>query len=115
MRAQGRTCDMADISDKLAEEVKNFLLPHSRDKKSVSLTTLANSLGISISTAWRAVWKKLDWYPRNVVPLPEAHKAARVVFSNWLLNQPDWFEEKVIWSDDKWFVLKQKPNQQNEH
>ena len=49
-----------------------------------------------------------------MVPLPEAHKAARVVFSNWLLNQPDWFEEKVIWSDEKWFVLKQKPNKQNQ-
>jgi hypothetical protein len=63
------------------------------------------------------VRKKLGWYPykpKTVVPLTDAHKAGRVAFCNWFLEKPAGFEQKVIWSDEKWFVLKQKPNKQNE-
>ena len=26
-------------------------------------------------------------------------------FCNWMLSQPDGFEQKVVWSDEKWFCL----------
>ena len=66
-------------------------------------------MNISVSTAWRIVRNKLKWYPykpRTVVPLTEQNKAGRVVFCDWQLKQPQEFEQKLIWSDIKWFVLK---------
>ena len=48
------------------------------------------------------------------VPLTAAHKTGRREFSEWLLQRPDGFEEKVIWTDEKWFVLNSAPNKQNE-
>ena len=49
-----------------------------------------------------------------MIPLTEQHKADRVLFCDWLLSQEEDFKQKVIWSDEKWFVLRQKPNKQNE-
>ena len=46
--------------------------------------------------------------------MTEQHKADMVLFCNWLLSQKEDFEQKVIWSDEKWFVLRQKPNKPNE-
>ena len=114
---KSKTGGRPDITDEMVEDVKDFLLPYTTSKKSVSLNTLAISLGISYTTAWRIVRKRLGWYPykpRNVVPLTERHKVDRVVLCDWLLEQAEGFEQKVMWSDEKWFVLKQKPNKQNE-
>ena len=92
VRAQSKTGGTAELSDALVEEVENFLLPYTTEKKNVSLRTLAMSLNISYSTAWRVVRKKLGWYPykpRNVIPLTEQHKADRVLFCDWLLSQEE--------------------------
>ena len=66
------------------------------------------------------------------------HFAQRKVFCEWLLQQPQEFEQKVtslyqlllskpafispistlitqvLWSDEKWWVVKMKPNKQND-
>ena len=63
------------------------------------------------------VRQKLGWFPykpRNTIPLTPAHKQGRVNFCNWLLSKPEAFCDQVIWSDEKWFVLRQPPNRQNE-
>jgi transposase len=96
---KSKTGGRPDITDEMVEDVKDFLLPYTTSRKSVSLNTLANSLGISYTTAWRIVRKRLGWYPykpRNVVPLTERHKADRVVFCDWLLEQAEGFEQKVM-------------------
>ena len=48
------------------------------------------------------------------MPLSLAHKTARKTFCEWLLEQPEGFERNVIWSDEKWFMLRQSPNKLNE-
>ena len=97
------------LTEELVQRVKDFLLPYTQNEQAVSLTTMATSLNISVTTAWRVVRKKLGWYPfkpRKVIPLTQAHKASRVTFCDWLLQHPEGFEDKVMWSDEKWFMLK---------
>ena len=96
-----------DISKGLVEEVKSFLLPYTSEKKTVSLRTMAMFLNISYTTVKRVIRQKLGWYPykpRNVIPLTEKHKADRVLFCDWLLWHEEDFEQKVIWSDEKYNI-----------
>ena len=102
--------------EELAEKIRDFLKPFRHNKKYVSLRTIANEFNISIPTAWRVLRKKLGWYPYKpqiVVPLSDKHRFDRVT-CQWLLKKPGNFEENVIWTDEKWFHLKQSPNKQNE-
>ena len=72
---------------------------------------------ISVSHLGESLGNALNWYPYKphaVVPLSLAHKTARKTFCEWLLEQPEGFERNVIWSDEKWFMLRQSPNKQNE-
>ena len=105
------------VSEEAIARVKDFLKPYLRRKESVSLLTISNSLDIPLATVWVVVRKKLGWFPykpRKTIPLTEAHKQDRVNFCNWLLTKPEAFCDKVIWSDEKWFVLRQALNRQNE-
>ena len=105
------------ITDQLVERVKNMVEESVSQSKQISLAEISQGNNISISTAWRILRKRLNWYPYKphaVVPLSLAHKAARKTFCKCLLEQPEGFEENVIWSDEKWFMLKQSPNKQNE-
>ena len=45
--------------------------------------------------------------------LTEAHKAQRLVFSQWLIEQPDETIFQIMFDDEKWFQLNQHPNRQN--
>ena len=45
--------------------------------------------------------------------LLESHKAGRVEFCQWLLQQDPNFVQWVIFGDEKWFTLTQHPNRQN--
>ena len=51
------------LTEELVQRVKDFLLPYTQNEQAVSLTTMATSLNISVTTAWRVVRKKLGWYP----------------------------------------------------
>ena len=105
------------ISAELVGKVRDFLKPYQDKKIQISTSEIAKALQLSKTTVWRILRKKLGWFPyksRTVVPLSDAHKADRAAFCQWLLQQPPEFEERVIWSDEKWFVLRQKPNKQNE-
>ena len=110
-RTPGRT----PLSEEVVTSVRDFMEPYLRRKETVSLSTISNSLGLSLTTVWRVVRQKLGWFPykpRNTIPLTPAHKQGRVNFCNWLLSKPEAFCD--IWSDEKWFVLRQPPNRQNE-
>ena len=83
----------------------------------MSLATIASELNLHPSKVWQVVRKVLHWYlykPNKTVPLTDAHKEGRVRFCDWLLSQPVGFCDKVVWSDKKWFILRQHPNRQNE-
>ena len=42
------------------------------------------------------------------------NKEDRLTLSHWLIAQPEGFEQKVIWSDEKWFCLHPLPNSQTD-
>ena len=53
------------------------------------------------------IMKKLQWHPfkiTHVQKLEPEHHVMRRDFCEWLLSQPADFEQKVIWSDEKWWL-----------
>ena len=52
--------------------------------------------------------------PSTVQPLNESHVEQRKKFCTWILEQPAGFVQNVIWTDEKFFVLNQKPNRKND-
>ena len=44
----------------------------------------------------------------------EEYKAQRRSFCKWLGEQPSDFFERSVWTDEKFFVLHQKPNRKND-
>ena len=90
------------INEEMVETVREFFQPFREIKEAVSLSTMATSFGITVNMAWRIVRKKLGWYPfkpKNVVPLKAEHKAGRVIFYDWLFQQPEDSADKVLWSE----------------
>ena len=49
-----------------------------------------------------------------VQPLTEAHKDQRRIFCEWLLTKEEEFVQRVIWTDEKFFILRQKPHRKND-
>ena len=69
-----------------------------------SFRKISSEMHLGIATVWRILRKDLKMYPykpKNVQPLTEAHKAGRLEFSRWLLDQPEEFADNVLWSDEK--------------
>ena len=61
--------------------------------------------------------KNLKWKPfkyMSVQKLEQTHIDQRKVFCEWLLQQPDDFADRVLWSDEKWWMLQQPNNKQND-
>ena len=115
-KPQGRKADSHKRND-LAEKVKRMVKPYQEAKQSVSVFKIAEALNSSKTTVWRIMRKSLGWkpYKPNVtVPLTNAHMAGRRHFSKWLLEQPEDFPDRVIWTDEKLFFLHSAPNKQNE-
>ena len=86
-------------------------------KEQVSLRDVSSFVGISMSVAWKIMRKHLaykPYKPKSVAPLTAKHISDRIRFCTWLLEQPVDFANRCLWSDEKWFHLKQHPNKQNE-
>ena len=87
------------------------------DKQQFSVRNIAPQLTVSPTTVWRILrydTKAKFYRPSTVQPLTEDHKEQRRIFCNWLLQQPDDFVQQVIWTDEKIFVLNQRPNRKND-
>ena len=72
---------------------------------------------ISQPTIWRILKWTIKWKPfkfLTVQGLEQSHIDQRKQFCEWLLQQSQEFPQKVLWSDEKWWVLHQKPNKQND-
>ena len=112
-KPQGRTATPGD----LIQRVRQLVKPFQDNQQSISVPLIAKQVNASTATVWRIMRKKLGWKPYKPhvsVPLTTAHKTGRREFSEWLLQKPAGFEEKVIWTDEKWLVLNTAPNKQNE-
>ena len=59
----------------------------------------------------------MKWKPFKyslVQKLLPSHHRQRKNFCRWLLDKPENFADKVLWSDEKWWVLHHRPNRQND-
>ena len=91
------------------EKVKQFFAQNQNS----SIRQGAREVDLSASTTWRILRKYLKnrfYHYAFVQPLSEAHKQQRKELCHWLLQQPEDFVQRVIWTDEKIFCLKQKPN-----
>ena len=89
------------------------------EKSRSSIRKSAPQLDISPTTYWRIVKKTLRmrfYLDTAVQPLTDVHKEQRITFCQWLLDQPnpENFVHKVIWTDEKYCCLKQKPHRKND-
>ena len=99
------------ISDADVQRVKSFF---QRNKKA-HIRQAVQELDLSFGTIWRILRKVLKWKayrPHLTQVLSPANMESRVAAcSFWLSFEEEWFE-RVIWSDEKWFVLQNCPNKQ---
>ena len=99
------------ISDADVQRVKSFF---QRNKKA-HIRQAVQEMNLSFGTIWRILRKVLKWKayrPHLVQVLSPANMESRVAAcSFWLSFEEEWFE-RVLWSDEKWFVLQNSPNKQ---
>ena len=96
-------CD--PTSQKDASAVENFFLA-SRE---------LNMAKFKIWTILRKIlkWKAYKLHASHI--LSHAHMNMRLECANWFLTKDkDFFSKKVVWGDEKYFVLKCSPNSQND-
>ena len=78
-----------------------------------SIRTAADDLNLTFSTIWVIMRKQLKWRayrPIKVKRLTNQNKLDRLAFAQWLLSQPEEFEQKVCFSDEMWFMVHPMPN-----
>ena len=81
------------------------------------ISDAVTELQLSHTSIWRCLRLQLKWKPYKplrVNMLSEQNKRDRVEFCQWFLAQGEDFAERVLWSDEKWFVLHPAPNTQND-
>ena len=69
------------------------------------------------STIHRILKFNLKWKPfkfTQVQVLEPQHYEMREEFCHWILAQSEDFPDNVLWSDEKWWVLQQRPHRQND-
>ena len=74
-------------------------------------------LDLTYSAVWRILRNTLNFFPYKInltTELTEQHKQTRVQYSNWLLLKSETFPDRVIWTDEKVYLLHTCPNRQNE-
>ena len=76
-----------------------------------------DDLGLTFGTVWRILRKHLGWKaykPIRVNRLTEQNKQDRMTAARWFLAKGDDFLQRVLFSDEKWFVLHPAPNSQTD-
>ena len=77
----------------------------------------AFDLDIGVTSIWRILRLQLKWKPYRPIrvnKLTEQNMADRRDFSEWFLSQDEDFAQRVIWTDEKFFVMHQSPNMKND-
>ena len=107
---QVRGTDRSD-PDKI-ETISNFFI----ENPMASIFEASKELKIPESTIQWYLKKKIKMTPYKLSlgqALKESHKAGRLEFCQWLMQQDPDFVQWVIFGDEKWFTLTQHPNRQN--
>ena len=82
-----------------------------------SIRQATRELNLAFGTIWNILRKDLHWKPyrfKRVQKLSPKNKESRVTFCNWVLAKEEGWERRIIFSDEKFFVLHQAPNRQND-
>ena len=94
------------------QKVEQFFTEHPK----AHIRLAAKKLGMSFGKVWRILRSALKWKPYRphlCQVLSPANKQSRLAACQfWLTHDESWFE-RVLWSDEKWFVLQQAPNRKN--
>ena len=95
------------------ENVKQYFIAN-KDK---SIRDASAELNLSFGSVRDILRNKLRWKfyrPRKVQVLSEENKQSRLSACNfWLTFPEEWFD-KIIWTDEKWFLLEQAPHSKND-
>ena len=72
---------------------------------------------MSVGKIWTILKKDLGWKPYRPITVqmlnPNNMEARLAACQFWLTFPTSWFDQQVIWSDEKWFVLIKAPNKKN--
>ena len=102
-----------EISVDTVESVRNFFMENERS----NIREASSRLNLSIGTVWKILRKNLKWKafkPHKVQVLSAANRLARMSACEYWLTFPETWFERVIWTDEKWFVLRSPPHSQND-
>ena len=100
----------------LTPENKDRVQEYFEQNSENSIIQASRDLDMSFTSIWRILRHELHWRPyhfHQVNRLTPSNHANRVAFCRWVKTQDATWEDRVIWSDEKWFVLHQAPNSQN--
>ena len=104
----------------MTEENIEIIRQMLEDDNSLSINRIARDVGVDQKTVWTIMRKKLKLYPykqHDVLDLNDRKKEARLDFCTWVLEQlakdPD-FLQLILFSDEKKFEERTRPNKQNE-
>ena len=83
----------------------------------MSIRQMSVQLDLPYTIVWKILRDSLNFFPYKIhltTELTEQHKRIRLEYSTWLLTKSETFPDRVIWSDEKIFLLHTCPNRQNE-
>ena len=102
---------------KMIEETVAAVECFFKQNEGSSIREASSELGLSYGTVYRILKQKLSWKPykiRRVQCLTDAQVESRLTACKfWLEFQEEWFE-RIIWTDEKMFVLVSEPHRQND-
>jgi hypothetical protein len=100
-------------TEAVIQEVKSFL----HENPNCSLRKASQQTSPTKTTMWRIIRHDLGfrfYHYTSVQPLTDVHKAQRRRFCQWILQQPSNIVERIVWTDEKFFCLHQKPHRKND-
>ena len=102
----------SSTADEEVEKVKVFF----KENSAAHVRQASQQLKMATGKVWKILRRNLRWRPYrpHLAPaLTSAHQASRLQACRfWLQHAEDWFE-RVLWSDEKWFVLMPAANTKN--
>ena len=104
---------MKQINEDDITRVKQFF----RRRPKAHIRLASDQLGMSFGKIWTILRKNLNWKPYRPhlgQILSQANMDSRLAACRFWISFPEAWFEKVLWSDEKWFVLNQSPNRKNE-
>ena len=100
------------VTPENVQKVETFF----EENPTASISTAVRELGLSFGSIWFILRRHLKWRPykyKKVNKLTPQNEEARRIFCSWILAKEVGFEQKIIFSDEKMFVLNPAPNMQN--